>query len=125
VFRMQSGSPEFLLVTARGQPMEWVFPKGHIDAGERPEEAAVREVAEESGVRAVVSRPLDDVVVVVDGQTQRIRYFLMSARKESSPREGRRVTWLPAAAAMRRLTFTEARGTLAKALTAPELRPSE
>ena len=48
----------FLLVTARRQPGQWVFPKGHIEEGETSEAAAVREVVEESGVVATVVSPL-------------------------------------------------------------------
>jgi 8-oxo-dGTP pyrophosphatase MutT (NUDIX family) len=29
---------------------EWVFPKGHLEMGERPEDAAIREVREETGL---------------------------------------------------------------------------
>ncbi len=47
-----------LLVTATRQPNLWVFPKGHIEAGETPEEAAVREVDEEAGVVATVVAPI-------------------------------------------------------------------
>ncbi len=32
----------------------WVFPGGHIDPNETPGEAAVREVLEETGVRAII-----------------------------------------------------------------------
>lgn len=32
----------------------WVFPKGHIEQGETSQEAALREVAEEAGVAAVL-----------------------------------------------------------------------
>lgn len=35
----------------------WVFPKGHPEPGESLEEAAVREVWEETGVRAEVLLP--------------------------------------------------------------------
>jgi len=34
------------------------MPKGHIEAGERPEEAARREVAEEAGIRASILGPV-------------------------------------------------------------------
>ncbi len=56
----------------------WVFPKGHLEAGESPQEAAVREVAEETGVRAEVLAPLGETVYVNDrGEERRISWFLM------------------------------------------------
>lgn len=36
----------------------WTFPKGHIEAGETPRQAALREVLEETGYRAGIVRPL-------------------------------------------------------------------
>jgi len=37
---------------------EWVFPKGHLEAGERPPETAVREVREECGLDVRIIAPL-------------------------------------------------------------------
>ncbi len=37
----------------------WLFPKGHIESGETPEMAALREVREESGLAAQIIRKLD------------------------------------------------------------------
>jgi 8-oxo-dGTP pyrophosphatase MutT (NUDIX family) len=42
--------PRFLLVTSRRQPNRWIFPKGGIEDGEEPTEAAEREAWEE-GIR--------------------------------------------------------------------------
>ncbi|MBP5430365.1 MAG: NUDIX domain-containing protein [Elusimicrobiaceae bacterium] len=36
----------------------WTFPKGHIEAGETPRQAALREVLEETGYRATIVRPM-------------------------------------------------------------------
>ena len=36
VVRLDDGVARFLLVTARRQPGQWVFPKGHIEPGETP-----------------------------------------------------------------------------------------
>ena len=36
-------------VGRNGQPIVWAFPGGKIEAGETPQEAAVREVEEETG----------------------------------------------------------------------------
>jgi 8-oxo-dGTP pyrophosphatase MutT (NUDIX family) len=37
------------LVLRRGDRNEWVFPKGHLERGEEPQDAALREVREETG----------------------------------------------------------------------------
>jgi len=36
----------------------WSLPKGHIEEGETPEQAAIREVAEETGIQSEISREL-------------------------------------------------------------------
>ncbi len=36
----------------------WTFPKGHIEAGETPRQAALREVLEETGYKAIIMRPM-------------------------------------------------------------------
>jgi 8-oxo-dGTP pyrophosphatase MutT (NUDIX family) len=48
VFRVAGGEPVFLLI--RDSYQNWGFPKGHLEAGEAPEAAAMREVLEETGV---------------------------------------------------------------------------
>jgi ADP-ribose pyrophosphatase YjhB (NUDIX family) len=39
-----------LLALRRSDRDEWIFPKGHLEEGERPEDAAVSEVREETGL---------------------------------------------------------------------------
>ncbi|MDQ6611241.1 MAG: NUDIX hydrolase [Gemmatimonadota bacterium] len=48
VFRMEAGTPLFLLI--RDSYRNWGFPKGHLEDGEMAEQAALREVLEETGV---------------------------------------------------------------------------
>jgi len=43
-----------LVTTSRGK--SWIVPKGCVDDGERPRDAAIREAEEEAGVRGVVAR---------------------------------------------------------------------
>jgi ADP-ribose pyrophosphatase YjhB (NUDIX family) len=51
---------KLLLIRARNLRGEevWTFPKGHLEAGEGPEEAALREVEEETGWNCRILRPL-------------------------------------------------------------------
>src|SRR5262245_25154634 len=116
VFRVgKSGDPEYLLVTARRSPHDWVHPKGHIERGETPEECAVREVEEEAGVDAVVVHTLPDVPRDVPGDRQLVRYYVMKTDDESHPGEGRQSRWLSFAAARDLLTVPALRAVLEQA----------
>ena len=48
VYRLHEGGALFLLI--RDSYQNWGFPKGHLESGERAEEAALREVREETGI---------------------------------------------------------------------------
>jgi 8-oxo-dGTP pyrophosphatase MutT (NUDIX family) len=52
VFRRVNGGVEFLLI--RDPYTNWGLPKGHIEGGETPEAAALREVEEETGLQELV-----------------------------------------------------------------------
>lgn len=57
-----------------GDGVDWVFPGGKVEPGESPEEACVREVAEEAGVTCRVERTLGGRVHPVTGRE--ISYWL-------------------------------------------------
>jgi 8-oxo-dGTP pyrophosphatase MutT (NUDIX family) len=104
VVRPGNGEPEYLLVRARSPAGAWVFPKGHIEAGETPEAAASREVREEAGVHACVERLVGEIPAG-DGTSA---MYLMTAQADTSRGE-RESRWLPFAQALRTLTFEESR----------------
>ena len=43
---------------ASGKKILWSLPKGHIEEGETPEQAALREVAEETGIQSEIEKSL-------------------------------------------------------------------
>lgn len=47
MFRNTPDGPQFVLIKADGR---WSLPKGNIENGERPEDAALREISEETGL---------------------------------------------------------------------------
>jgi len=61
----------------------WSLPKGHLEAGETPEAAAVREVEEETGIRGHVLAPLgviDFWFVAEDRRVHKtVHHFLLEA----------------------------------------------
>lgn len=68
VFRRDSGVPEVLLL--KHSSGKWMLPKGTIEAGETPQEVALREVREETG--------LSNVRVVADLGEERYFFFWRS-----------------------------------------------
>jgi 8-oxo-dGTP pyrophosphatase MutT (NUDIX family) len=52
----------------------WTFPKGRPDRGEEPEQTAVREVREETGVEATIVAPIPGSF---EGDTTDTTYYLM------------------------------------------------
>lgn len=57
---MDVGQPMFLLI--RDSYKNWGFPKGHIEDGEQPEAAAIREVHEETGLADLSIRGQIDTI---------------------------------------------------------------
>ena len=65
------------------RPQVWALPKGLIDEGERGLETAIREVHEETGLRAAGERKLGDVRYVYTWEGERVfkvvSFFLLRA----------------------------------------------
>jgi 8-oxo-dGTP pyrophosphatase MutT (NUDIX family) len=120
-----------LLVRAKKDPSLWIFPKGHIEPGETPEAAAVRETQEEAGVTGELVGAVGEPLEFLSGrELVRVRYYLIRAVSESASPEGREKRWFDLDAARQVLAFENARKLLAIAADSaaasarPRTRPS-
>ncbi len=123
VFRRGAdGEARFLLI--RDSYRNWGFPKGHLEAGEPPADAARREVAEETGLTDLI---LHGPIQVIDwyfrfrGKTihKYCHFFLFeSKRGDPVPQEEEGITdctWRGLEEARATISYDNARGVLERA----------
>lgn len=116
VFRTDGKEPRVLLVTARRNPRNWIFPKGHIEKGESPAEAALRETREEAGVLGKVVGPAGVLEYGFLGAKARVEYFVVQfTRDVGPPEDGRQRAWYSLEQALDRLNYKNARKLLRQA----------
>ena len=60
VIRSEAGAVHVALIATRGRT-RWGLPKGAVSEGETSEQAALREVLEETGLQAEIVKPLDTI----------------------------------------------------------------
>jgi len=90
---------------------DWSYPKGKREPGEHLLMTAVREVAEETGLRVVLGRPLSPTVYPVTAGIKEVSYWVASSERafEVAPfvpnDEVDEVAWLPAEKARERLSY--------------------
>ncbi|RHA39635.1 NUDIX hydrolase [Cellulomonas rhizosphaerae] len=85
VVRQRDGSYHAAVIARRNRAgrLEWCLPKGHLEGDETPEEAAVREIAEETGIVGQVLRRLGVIDYWFSGDDRRVHkvvhHFLLGA----------------------------------------------
>jgi 8-oxo-(d)GTP phosphatase len=89
---------------------DWSFPKGKRDAGEHVLLTAVREVAEETGLRIILGRPLTQARYDRSGRPKRVDYWVARTAPDSPDSfqpnaEVDALEWLPVPAARSKLTY--------------------
>ena len=113
-----------------GKKTVWALPKGLVDAGERPEQTALREVREETGVEAALVGKLGDIKYIYTrswGDRERVfkvvSFYLLrytSGKLGEIAREMRievrRAEWIPLEDARQQLAYKGEREMAAKAL---------
>jgi ADP-ribose pyrophosphatase YjhB (NUDIX family) len=113
---------------ATGKRILWSLPKGHIEEGETPEQAALREVQEETGIESVIEKSLGviDFWFMAGGKRihKTVHHYLfresggLLAAQESEVDE---VAWFPLAEIVERLAYPDEKKLIARTNATEEL----
>ena len=120
------GGLQICLIRPAGRSV-WGLPKGGIEAGETPAQAAVREVAEETGIDGVVDTELGSIDYTFysreDGGRvhKTVRYYLMHATGGDTADHDHEVSearWVRLGEALRLMTYPNERDMVRRAADA-------
>ena len=125
VFRRTESGTEIALAarrTRRGE-LAWGLPKGMIEPDEQPDEAALREVREETGLVAEIEEDLGSISYFYQwddvGVRKSVRFYLMLATGgdvADHDHEMEEIRWFGAADAIKRATYRSEREVVEKAV---------
>lgn len=115
VWRTGKGGVLEIALVHRPKYDDWTLPKGKMNPGETEEEAAVREVEEETGLRCVLERVIGRIHYVDRrGRPKTVRYWIMRPLSGSfvPSQEVDEMRWLPVDEAEAQLSYEHDRGLL-------------
>jgi 8-oxo-dGTP diphosphatase len=121
VWRGDEDRPTEIVLVHRPAYDDWAFPKGKLHMGETEEEAALREVEEETGLRCRLGADLGTTEYRdPQGRPKIVRYWEMSAvsGELAAANEIDDARWIPLARAAEMLTYARDRELLARLRTA-------
>ena len=111
-----------------GKRILWSLPKGHIEEGETPEQAALREVQEETGIESVIEKSLGVIDFWFMAGGKRIHktvhhYLFRESGGLLSPQETEvdEVAWFPLAEIVERLAYPDEKKLISRTNATQEL----
>ena len=115
----REGERDQVAVVHRPKYDDFSLPKGKVDPGESFEEAALREVREETGVRARITGFVDAVTYFTKGAPKLVVHYQLEAvdmGRFTPDKEVDELRWLSRTAALRLLSYPTERAVLRKAM---------
>lgn len=125
---VKNGIPYAAIIARRNRAgkIEWCLPKGHLEHGETPEQAALREVSEETGIHGRILTHLATIDYWFSGNERRVHkvvhHYLMDyvagePTVDGDPdQEAEEAAWIPLQDMTHQLAYPNERRIVALAL---------
>lgn len=123
VYKKSAGAVKVALIAKKGKTV-WCLPKGKIEKAETAEDAAVREIREETGLEGKLSQPLGEVTYWFVSPHdkarvfKKVRFFLFKYIKGSLGSrdiEVEETRWFSIPDALKAMTYPSEKGMMQKA----------
>lgn len=104
---LRRDAPPLIAVVRQRKRNEWVLPKGKLDDGETPKQAAHREVLEETGHEVAIHEFLGTLVYQSGGRSKVVHFWRMEAEGGQVRKlmdDIKAVDWVPLDEALARLS---------------------
>jgi 8-oxo-dGTP pyrophosphatase MutT (NUDIX family) len=120
LLRELGGKVQVLLIYRRRYD-DWTLPKGKLEAGESPQQAALREVREETGYEVTLGDALSPIRYLVNGRPKLVHFWKMHPQGRSLGIEDHgevaEAVWLSPEEALERMSYPLERQVLSQALS--------
>lgn len=117
---LQRSTPrgEEVMVVYRKRHQDWTLPRGKVKDGESFQEAAMREVKEETGCSCKIGNYLGTISYSAEGVPKVVLFWKMSVISEDNGSRNQdeigEALWLPVSAAIEKLTYTQEKTLLSR-----------
>lgn len=112
----RDGERILYLIISSSNGKHWVFPKGHIEPGETPQQTVLRELKEETGVVGEIVAELPKQNFKVESKLIYVQYFLIRLLTSVESIENRSLKWVDEKTALQLLSFDNSRKVLTSAM---------
>ena len=118
----EQGRPLVLLI--HDQYGRWTLPKGHLDGDETEEQAAVREVLEETGISGTLGAPIGTITYTIRKRSgpylKHVAFFLLHTSATAAiPQAAEGISaaeWFTTGEALRQIDYDQVRDILTRAV---------
>ena len=127
IIQRTTSSGDEVMIVYRNRHQDWTLPKGKVRDGESFQEAALREVAEETGCSCALGNYMGTLSYSDEGVPKVVMFWKMTVIEESSVADTEEIgeaVWMPAASAVQRLTHAQEKSLLSRVVTVPRVPPS-
>ncbi|MCC7118790.1 MAG: NUDIX domain-containing protein [Anaerolineales bacterium] len=108
----EKGKRKTYLIVESSSGEHWILPKGHIEKGETPRKAALRELREEAGVVGKVIQKGPTQSYPMKNEEITVQYYIVQYIKTTTADEDRALQWVSQKKALEILSFEEGKQAL-------------